>query len=128
MMPALLQSVITDLLFCNNFPTFVVEIDKGMETAIIRIGNSRGIIIPSAILKKYGVKEGDKVRLEKKEGDTFTLSFVSGEDSYTGPFTGMFKELAKFKDMEDPWGDDPVEYVRKLRDDSNVEKRELPDI
>ncbi len=127
MMPALLQSVITDLLFCNNFPTFVVEIDKGMETAIIRIGNSRGIIIPSAILKKYGVKEGDKVRLEKKEGDTFTLSFVSGEDSYTGPFTGMFKELAKFKDMEDPWGDDPVEYVRKLRDDSNVEKRELPD-
>lgn len=127
MMPALLQNVITDLLFCNNFPTFVVEIDKGMETAIIRIGNSRGIIIPSAILKKYGVKEGDKVKLEDKEGEGLSLSFVPGQVPRTGVFIGPFKELEKYYDMDDPWGDDPVEYVRKLRDDSGVERRQLPD-
>ena len=53
MMTPSLQSVITDFAFCNNIPIFVIEKDKEMETTIIRIGNSRGIIIPSALLKKY---------------------------------------------------------------------------
>ena len=116
-----------------------IDLKKGLDIPVAGKAAPRTDkqIVPDVVALKPGdfkgfvprllVKEGDKVRLEKKEGDTFTLSFVSGEDSYTGPFTGMFKELAKFKDMEDPWGDDPVEYVRKLRDDSNVEKRELPD-
>ena len=127
MMPALLQSVITDLLFCNNFPTFVVEIDKGMETAIIRIGNSRGIIIPSAILKRLGVKEGDKVKLEENSSGSFTLSFPPEEEPYTGPFTGPFKALAPLQEMEDPLeGMDAADYVRQLRDETGIEKRELP--
>ena len=122
-----LQDVITDLLFCNNFPTFVVEIDKGMETAIIRIGNSRGIIIPSAILKKYGVKEGAKVKFEEDEKGGLSLNFLPGKTPRTGVFIEPFKELEKYYDMDDPWGDDPAEYVRKLRDDSEVERRQLPD-
>lgn len=99
-----------------------------METTIIRIGNSRGIIIPSAILKKLGVKDGAKVKLEENTAGTFTLSFPSEEELYTGPFTGPFKDLIP---DEDAFGDrdmDPVEYVRQLRDTSKVkEKRIIPD-
>ena len=123
-MGAVSLNVITDLLFCNNFPTFVIEMDKSMETTVIKIGNSRGIIIPSAILKKLGVKEGDKVKLEEKDG-ACTLTFLGEEEEpYTGPYTGPFKALAACKDMDDPWGwEDAVEYVRKLRDDTNAEAR-----
>ena len=113
------------MLFCNNFPTFVIEMDKSMETTVIKIGNSRGIIIPSAILKKLGVKEGDKVKLEEKDG-ACTLTFLGEEEEpYTGPYTGPFKALKDLVD-EDAWGGkdmDPVEYVRQLRDDSKAEKR-----
>lgn len=123
------KTVITDLDICNNFPTFVVTIDKDMETTVIRIGNSRGIIIPSAILKKLGVKEGAKVQLEEKEGGVLALSFLPEEEPFTGPFTGPFKELAEYVDADAFGGRDmdPVEYIRQLRDDSKAEKRELPD-
>ena len=128
-MGMVVQKVITDLFFCNNFPTFIVTIGKDMETTVIRIGNSRGIIIPSAILKKLGVKEGAKVQLEEKEGGVLALSFPPEEEPFTGPFTGPFKALAGIVD-EDAFGGrdmDPVEYVRQLRDDSKAEKRQLPD-
>ncbi len=120
--------VVTDLLFCNNFPTFVIQMDNSMETSIIRIGNSRGIIIPAGILKKFGLKEGSKVTLKEKEDGTFALSFAPEEEPYTGPFTGPFKAL---KDIVDPdaFGGrdlDPAEYVRQLRSDEGVEKRKLP--
>ena len=127
-MDALSLNVLTDLLFCNNFPTFVVEIDRSMETTIIRIGNSRGIIIPSAILKKLGVKDGAKVKLEENTAGTFTLSFPSEEELYTGPFTGPFKDLIPDEDAFGGRDMDPVEYVRQLRDTSKVkEKRIIPD-
>ena len=126
-MEALSSNVLTNLLFCNNFPTFVITIDKGMETTIIRIGNSRGIIIPSAILKRLGVKEGDKVKLEENSSGSFTLSFPPEEEPYTGPFTGPFKALAPLQEMEDPLeGMDAADYVRQLRDETGIEKRELP--
>lgn len=123
-MGAVALNVVTDLFFCNNIPTFVIEMDKSMETTIIKIGNSRGIIIPASILKKFHVKEGSKVRLDEKDG-AFTLSFVEEEEPYTGPYTGPFKALKDLVD-EDAWGGkdmDPVEYVRQLRDDSKAEKR-----
>ena len=126
-MNAAAQNVVTDLFFCNNFPTFVLSIDKGMETCIIRIGNSRGIIIPSAILKKLGVKDNAKVQLEEKEDGVLTLRFPPEEEPYTGPFTGPFKD---FPFDEDAFGGrdlDSVEYVRRLRDESEAEKRIIPD-
>lgn len=121
-------SVITDLVFCNNIPIFVIENDTDMETSIIRIGNSRGIIIPASILKKMNVDKGDKVKLEENGEGKFTLSFIPTEEPFTGPFTGPFKPLAKFKDIEDPWGDDPSEYVRQLRDSRGKERRIIPDL
>jgi hypothetical protein len=120
-------SVITDLLLCNNIPIFVIETDKEMETTIIRIGNSRGIIIPAAILKKLGVKEGAKVKLEESGKDTVTLSFIPEEEPYTGPFTGPFKDLCYDPEA---WGGrdmDPVEYVRMLRSSEGKEKRIIPE-
>ena len=129
MMAVVAQKVVTDLFFCNNIPTFVIKMDKDMETTIIRIGNSRGIIIPSSILKKLGLKEGSKVRLEETASRTFTLSFPEEEEPYTGPFTGPFKALADLVD-EDAWGGrdlDPVEYVRQLRDDTGKERRIIPE-
>ena len=125
MMTAAAQNVITDLFFCNNFPTFVITFDKDMETTLIRIGNSRGIIIPSAILKKLGVKEGDKVQLEEKEDGTVSLSFPSVEEPFTGPFTGPFKG---FSNDPTAWGGDmdPLEYARILHD-SRVNTREIPE-
>ena len=121
------MSVVTDLFFCNNFPTFVIQMDKRMETSIIRIGNSKGIIIPAAILKKLGLKDGSKVTLKEKEDGSYALC-ATEEEPYTGPFTGPFKAL---KDLVDPdaFGGrdlDPVEFVRQLRSDEGVEKRKLP--
>ena len=117
-MQAVTSNVVTDLFFCNNFPTFVIHMDKSMET----------IIIPARVLKKIGLKEGARVKLEEKGDGTLSLSAVPEVEPYTGPFTGPFKAL---KDIVDPdaFGGrdlDPVEYVRQLRSDEGVEKRRLP--
>lgn len=126
-MEAVLQSVVTDLFFCNNFPIFAIEIDKDMETTLIRIGNSRGIIIPSSILKKMGVKLGAKILLTPKEEGEIILRAVPEEEPFTGPFTGPFRALKDLVD-EDAWGGrdmDPVDYVNQLRDESDIVDRKI---
>ena len=118
--------VITNLDIRNNFSIFAIANDYAMTTKLIRIGNSRGIVIPAKLLKKYGADDNTSVSLEEEDGRLY-LSFSPKEEPYTGPFTGPFKALAAFKDMEDPWeGMDAVEYVRQLRDSTGKEKRELP--
>ena len=126
-MEVVLQNVVTDLCFCNNFSIFAIEIDKDMETTLIRIGNSRGIIIPSSILKKMGVKLGAKILLTPKEEGEIILRAVPEEEPFTSPFTGPFKALKDLVD-EDAWGGrdmDPVDYVNQLRDSTGKEKRIL---
>lgn len=119
--------VITNLDFCNNFSIFAIANGHAMTTKLIRIGNSRGIVIPSKLLKKYGVDDNATVSIEEEGGRLF-LHFSKEEEPFTGPFTGPFKALAAFKDMEDPWGgEDASEYIRHLRDETGVEKRELPE-
>jgi len=39
-----------------------------MNVTIRKIGNSEGIIIPREVLERMGVKAGDEVRLEEKNG------------------------------------------------------------
>ncbi len=39
-----------------------------MQTIVRKIGNSIGTIIPSAILKKLDLKEGDRVNIQDDEG------------------------------------------------------------
>ena len=122
-----LQNVVTDLYFCNNISIFAVEIDRDMETTLIRIGNSRGIIIPSSILKKMGVKLGAKILLTPKEEGEIILRAFPEEEPFTGPFTGPFRALKDLVD-EDAWGGrdmDPVDYVNQLRDESDIVDRKI---
>lgn len=39
-----------------------------METKIMSIGNSKGIIIPSNLLKKLNLKEFDKLEITERKG------------------------------------------------------------
>lgn len=83
------NNVITDLRIRNNFISFAIMKDGIIKTSLIRIGNSRGIVIPSRILKKYGGKEIDTVYLEDSE-EGLSLRFSKPEEPYTLPFTGPF--------------------------------------
>lgn len=99
-----------------------------MTTKLIRIGNSRGIVIPARLLKKYEADDNATVSLEE-EGGRLYLSFSREEEPFTGPFTGPFKALKDLVD-DDAWGGrdtDPAEYVRQLRDESKEVTRELPE-
>lgn len=126
---ALPLTVITNLDIRNNFSIFAIANDYAMTTKLISIGNSRGIVIPAKLLKKYKVEDNASVSLEEENGRIYIKFSPAEEEPYTGPYTGPFKALASFKDMEDPWGgEDAVEYVRKLRDSSGKEKRIIPGI
>ena len=127
MMGALALDVITYFGMCNNFPIFALLNSRDMETRLIRIGNSRGIVIPATLLKSLGVGEEAIVHMEEKDG-TLALRFEN-EEPYTGPFTGPFKELADLVDPDAFGGRDldPAEYVRRLRDETGVERRVIPE-
>lgn len=82
-----------------------------MTTSIIRIGNSRGIIIPASLLRRLALSEKDNVRLSIKNNTIM----IDKEDTFTGPFTGPF---ACLKGPEDLWGgkeSDAREYAAELR-------------
>ena len=126
---ALPLTVITNLDIRNNFSIFAIANDYAMTTKLISIGNSRGIVIPAKLLKKYKVEDNASVSLEEENGRIYIKFSPAQEEPYSGPYTGPFKALAPFKDMEDPGGgEDAVEYVRKLRDSSGKEKRIIPGI
>ena len=120
---ALPLDVITNFEFCNNYSIFAIANDNAMTTKLIRIGNSRGIVIPAKLLKKYGADDSTMVSLEEEDGRLY-LAF-SKEEPFTGPFTGPFKV---FSGDPEAWGGDmdPLEYARILHD-SRVNTREIPD-
>ena len=118
MMAVVTQDVVTDLLFRNNFPTFVIENDKEMETSIIRIGNSRGIIIPSAILKKLGVKDNAKVLLKEREDGDLSIHFIPDEE--------QMKTRAFLDACAGSWsGSETVEEIMQSIKEGNVAKEIL---
>lgn len=39
----------------------------GIITKIVKIGNSKGVILPRIVIKSLALEEGDKVQLEYKE-------------------------------------------------------------
>lgn len=86
---------------------------------IIKIGNSRGVIIPASILKTLSLKEKDEVRLMIKDN----ALMIKKIDPVTGPFTGAFAELAPWKDA---WGErDSAEIEDELRAGGGT--REIPE-
>ena len=92
-----------------------------MTTKIIPIGNSRGIVLPSSILKKLSLKEKDELMIRIQDGQ-IVLTAVTPE--ITGPFTGPFAELAKFAPGPEDTRD-ALEIARELHD-SRVNTRETP--
>jgi antitoxin component of MazEF toxin-antitoxin module len=94
-----------------------------MTTKLIKIGNSRGILIPSSILKKLSLKEKDELMIQIQDG-RIVLSVVTSE--FTGPFTGPFAELAQYAPDEEDTRD-ALEIARELHD-SRVNTREIPSL
>lgn len=92
-----------------------------MTTKIIPIGNSRGILIPSSILKKLSLKEKDELMIQIQDG-RIVLTVITPE--YTGPFTGPFAELARFAPDEEDTRD-ALEIARELHD-NRVNTRDTP--
>ncbi|MBO6083405.1 MAG: AbrB/MazE/SpoVT family DNA-binding domain-containing protein [Bacteroidales bacterium] len=92
-----------------------------MTTRLIKIGNSRGILIPSSILKKLSLKEKDELMIQIQDG-RIVLTVVTPE--FTGPFTGPFAELARFAPDEEDTRD-ALEIARELHD-SRVNTRDIP--
>lgn len=95
-----------------NFSTFVGAIPFDMTTKIIPIGNSRGIVIPSSVLKKLGLKEKDELTIDVQDG-RIVLAVVSRD--FSGPFTGPFSELAPFAPDSDDQRD-ALEMARELHE------------
>ena len=94
-----------------------------MTTKLIKIGNSRGILIPSSILKRLSLKEKDELMIQIQDG-RIVLTVVTSE--FTGPFTGPFAELAPYAPDEQDTRD-ALEIARELHD-SRVNTREIPSL
>ena len=91
---------------------FIFAENKFIMTAtIIRIGNSKGVIIPASLLKKAALSERDNVKFTFKDN----AIVMEKEDIFTGPFTGPFAAL---KAPDDVWGGpdtDAAEVAAELR-------------
>ena len=69
---------------------------------IIRIGNSHGVIIPSALMKELSWNTEDEVKLTMHNG-SITVKKV---EPYSGPYTGIFADMPRPEPGEpDPWGE-----------------------
>ena len=82
-----------------------------MTGTILKIGNSKGVIIPASLLKKAALSEKDNVKFTFKDN----AIVMEKEDIFTGPFTGPFAAL---KAPDDVWGGpdtDAAEVAAELR-------------
>lgn len=101
----------------------VIMIDSGRVhfSNIIRIGNSKGLIIPSSILKSLSLKEKDEVELTVDDN----ALCIKKIQPFTGPFTGMFSDMPK--PGPGSWGGDmsAADYVDEMRAAGG--SREIPE-
>ena len=104
-----------------SLPQNYLDMDKYGN--IIRIGNSRGVIIPSSILKELSLKEKDEVVFSAKEG----ALHIRKLEPYTGPFTGLFADLPRPVPGEvDPWeGKTTAKIMEEYREGSGC--RPIPE-
>ena len=108
---------------CNYFSTFVLANPFDMTTKIIPIGNSRGIVLPSSILKQLSLKEKDELMIQIQDGRIVLTAVAT---AYTGPYTGPFAELVTSAPVWGGEGKDAQEVARELHD-SRVDTRETPE-
>jgi hypothetical protein len=83
------------------------------KTQIMRIGNSRGVILPAGILRELSLSERDNLDIRTENGKII-LSPEPKDEPFTGPFTGPFAELSGDPSL---WGGtmSAIEYEDELR-------------
>ena len=68
-----------------------------MEATIIKIGNSKGLIIPQKMLKALGAK--NKVTIETREGGLFISSIDETRKGWAESFKNATSEPESSKDL-----------------------------
>lgn len=87
-------------------PTVITLFDAMSQTVsvhplkVIAIGNSRGVRLPQALLRRYGI--ADKITLEERPEGLLLRGSTSGKKSLKETFTEMAREQAAGKE---DWGD-----------------------
>jgi antitoxin MazE len=71
---------------------------KIIELSVTKIGNSRGIRLPAAILKKYGIT--DAVLLEERADEIVLKTKKDHKLSWRETFAAMAKDKEDWSDME----------------------------
>ncbi len=71
---------------------------------ISTLSNKYQVVIPKAIRKGLNLRPGQKLRVTKTKDGSIVLSTRSSLDEFVGSVKGV-------------WGDSPVEYIRKQRDE-----------
>jgi len=67
-----------------------------MKTKVIRIGNSRGIRLPAALLEAYQLHDGDELDIDRRrEGIWLSLSRRERVLSYEESYREMHAEAAE---------------------------------
>ena len=109
--------VITNLDLRNYFSIFAIAEDNAMTTKLIRIGNSRGIVIPAKILKKYGADEKPYVSLEEEDGRLYLVFYAEEAEAERK------KTLAFLAACGGSWeGTETTEEIMRSIREGNVEK------
>ena len=81
---------------------------KTIELSLTKIGNSRGIRLPAAILKKYGIT--DAVLLEERTDEIVLRTKKDRKLSWRDTFAAMAKGKEDWSDLEKTVSDGLDEY------------------
>lgn len=74
-----------------------------MKTKIVRVGNSRGIRLPSALIEAYQLNEGDELDInQRREGILLSVSPREHTLSYEESYREMQAEAAEHAEW-DAW-------------------------
>ena len=74
-----------------------------MKAKVIRVGNSRGVRIPKALLDLYGVNEGDSLELEERR-EGILLRRAAGDEEPIG-YGEAYREMAAEAAEQTEWAD-----------------------
>lgn len=87
-----------------------------MEISISRVGNSDGIILPKALMKRFSLKRSDVLVVDEDAPDLL-LRKKTVVRTYEGPNKGFFAPLAREDGENDAWGGEmsSAEYLAELR-------------
>lgn len=88
-----------------------------MEVNIVKIGNSDGIVIPKALMKRFSLKRAD-VLVVDEASPVLTLTKKAEPMKYEGPNKGFFAGLSYHSPKDNSWGGNvsSEDYLAALRE------------